>query len=146
MQDRRRVPPRVAAPLAFGSPLALSHLFRWTMKGLRPGRGRLALRAGPIWLVADDILHRHVLGPGLLLHGASDVRALVEPDCAEPRGGGGGASAEQPVGEQDDAGQEKRAELDLDLGFFRLGDAQCAETLLPMSTGRPQMIVPTTSS
>jgi hypothetical protein len=100
------------------------------MKGLRPGRGRLALRAGPIWLVADDILHRHVLGPGLLLHGASDVRALVEPDCAEPRGGGGGASAEQPVGEQDDAGQEKRAELDLDLGFFRLGDAQGAETLL----------------
>jgi hypothetical protein len=88
----------------------------------------LALSTGPIWLVVD-VLHSHVLGSGLLLQGAPDLRALVEPDRAEPDGSGEGSSAEEPVGNQDDSGQKERAEFDIDLALFRLGVAQGADTL-----------------
>jgi hypothetical protein len=88
----------------------------------------LALFAGPIWLVVD-VLHSHVLGSGLLFQGAPDLRALVEPDRAEPDGSGEGSSAEEPVGNQDDSGQKERAEFDVDLVLFRLGVAQGADTL-----------------
>jgi hypothetical protein len=88
----------------------------------------LALSAGPIWLVVD-VLHSHVLGSGLRLQGAPDLRALVEPDRAEPNGGREGSSAEEPVGDQDDSGQKERAEFDVDLALFWLGVAQDADTL-----------------
>src|SRR4029450_8906609 len=35
----------------------------------------------------------------------------------------------KPVGEQNDSGQEKRTELDVDLALFSLGDAQGADTI-----------------
>jgi hypothetical protein len=52
---------------------------------------------------------------------------LVDPDRAKPGGGGDCPSAQEPVGQQDDSGEEERAELDFAL--FRLGIAHCVDTI-----------------